>query len=165
MLAGERFLLGRMILDIVEIYGLKCTAKGSGQQNCEWVGKLSIVMEMNSEFYKTELGQKVVSVIITTSKMLIDRCYERIPADNIKTDLTEGWISSMDEMLDCYSATLLPWAPNVGKAPSVTVETADGFVVDAPLFHEENGTAVSGDIHMIFDFGYDGRVDFEGIHY
>lgn len=122
-------------------------------------------MEINSEFYKTDLGKKVSSIINETSKMLIDRCYELIPADNIKTDLTDVWISSMDEMLDHYSAKLLPWMPNIGKYPSVIAETADSFVVDAPLFHEENGMAVEGDIHMIFDFGYNGSVSFNGIHY
>ena len=38
-------------------------------------------MEINSEFYKTDLGKKLSSVINTTSKMLIKRCYELIPAD------------------------------------------------------------------------------------
>lgn len=122
-------------------------------------------MEINSEFYKTDFGQKVSFIITTTSKMLIGRNYELIPADNIKTDLTEGWALSMDEMLYHYSAKLLPWMPNVGKGPSVIVETADGFVVDAPLFHEEDGMAVEGDIHMIFDFSYNGGVNFNGIHY
>jgi hypothetical protein len=122
-------------------------------------------MEINSGFYKTDLGEKVSSVIKTTSKMLIDRRYELIPADNIKTDLTDGWILSMNEMLDRYSARLLPWEPNAGKYPSVIAETADGFVIDAPLFHEENGMAVEGDIHMIFDFSYSGSVSFNGIHY
>ena len=121
-------------------------------------------MEINSEFYQTELGKKVSSVINTTSKMLIDRHYELIPADNVKTDLTNDWILSMDEMLSHYSAKLIPWTPD-GTNLRVIAETADGFVVDAPLSHDEKGVAVKGDIHMIFDFGYDGSISFNGIHY
>ena len=122
-------------------------------------------MEINAEFYKTEIGERVSDVIQQISLLLIAKCYAQIPADNIKTDLSDGWISSMDEMLDNYSAKLLPLRPNEGSETSIIVETADVFVVDAPLFHEEDGKAVAGDIHMIFEFGYNGTVNFEGVHY
>lgn len=122
-------------------------------------------MKIDSEFYKTEFGGKVSSVLQTTSKLLIDRRYELIPADNIKTDLSAGWIASMNEMLDHYYAKLLPWMPNEGRGPNILVENTDGIVVDAPMFEEENGTVVEGGIHMIFDFRYNGNISFDGIHY
>jgi hypothetical protein len=122
-------------------------------------------MEINSEFYKTDIGKKVSSIIQMTSKSLIDRCYELIPADNIKTDLSMDWVSSMDRMLDNYNAKLLPWIPNEGKGTRIIVDAEDGFVIDAPLFHDEDGKAVEGDIYMTFDFSHDGFVRFNGIHY
>lgn len=119
----------------------------------------------NSDFYKTELGRKVVATIQKTSMLLLDKCYEQIPADNIKFDLSDGWISSMNEMLDHYSAKLIPWQPNKDKEPSVIVETNESFIIDVPLLHEESGKIVDADIHMIFEFRYDGSCDFNGIHY
>jgi hypothetical protein len=91
--------------------------------------------------------------------------YELIPADNIKTDLSAGWISSMDEMLGHYFAKLLPWRPDEGNGSRVLAETTEGFLIDAPLFEEENGETAGSGIHMIFDFDYNGRVSFNGIHY
>jgi hypothetical protein len=122
-------------------------------------------MEINSEFYKTDLGKRVSFIIQRTSVLLIDRRYELIPADNIKTDLSANWISSMNEMLDNYYVKLLPWRPSEGDGTNIIVETNENFIVDAPFFHEENGKAVEGDIHMIFNFRYDGSTSFDGIHY
>ncbi|MCL1919332.1 MAG: hypothetical protein FWG14_13735 [Peptococcaceae bacterium] len=123
-------------------------------------------MRVPPEFYETDLGKKVSSIVQQTSMLLIDRCYELIPADNIKTGLTPGRITFMDEMLDHYFAKLLPWNPNKSKFTNIIeLETVEGIIFEAPLFHEENGLAVDGDIYMQFYFGYNGSVEFEGIHY
>ena len=122
-------------------------------------------MEINASFYKTALGQKVSSIIQKTGKLLLDRRYQEISAENIKTDLSDGWISSMNEMLDSYSAKLLPWKPNKGSQTRVTVETDEYFVIEAPLFEEENDEIAESDIYMIFDFKHDGGFTFDGIHY
>lgn len=122
-------------------------------------------MKINADFYKTEFGRKVATTIQETSILLLDKRYEQISADNIKSDLCDGWISSMNEMLDHYFAKLVSWQPCEDKEPSIIVETTDSFVVDVPLLHEEDGKIVEADIHMIFEFRYDGSFDFNGIHY
>jgi hypothetical protein len=124
-------------------------------------------MEMNADFYKTDLGKRVCSLIHETSVLLIARDYASIPAGNIKTELSPGWISAMDEMLDHYYAKFLPWEPNkVEREAYLLVETEKSFIVDAPIFHEENGIAVDGAIYMGFEFGYDGSfISFNGIKY